>query len=145
MAKPDARARHFWKRLVDNYGVRLTDQYGTAPPPDWCDVIRRSSDTQLNAAIVNVRRESPVYAPSLGQFEKSIPAANEASPNVIDELAQRAAELNLCKHQRMRPWSYFGKRTEGADGRVVPITEGVVIAACETCDRPSRRLRVEDL
>ena len=145
MAKADARAKHFWKRLVDNYGARLTDQYGMVPPPDWCDVIRRSSDSQLNAAIVNVRQESPVYVPSLGQFEKSIPAANEAAPNVIDELAKRGAALNLCNHQRMRPWSYFGKRTEGPDGRIVPDTKGVVIPACSECDRPSRRLRVEDL
>lgn len=141
----EARTKKAWRRLVDAYGARLTDQYGVTPPQDWCDAIGRCSDRQLNAAIAGVRRASPVYAPSLGQFENCIPAAAEIGRNLIDELAQAGAKLPMCAHQRMRPWSYFGGQEEGEAGRVNLIPKGVVIPECEPCKRKSLRVLVSDL
>ena len=140
------RAARFWKRLVQNYGARLTDQFGMTCPEDWCEVIDRTDDDRLNQALLTIRREHLQFPPTLGQFEAAIPSRSYgAQDSIPDQLAQRAvSQFNLCEHQLWRPWSYFGAIVEGGK-YPTPITNGVVVPPCSGCAKPSHRVKVEEL
>ena len=140
-----ARHRKLWKRLVQNYGTRMTEQYGTQPPEDWCDVIDRVSDEQLDRAMVAIRRQHLKFPPTLGEFEAAIPERRIGpDASVPDLLAQGAVRaFRLCLHQLAMPWTYFGDATTNE-------THGVVIPACrnECCEKfgkAGHRLKVEEV
>ena len=142
MARPSTRATRFWKRLAQNYGAKLAEEYGPHPPEDWCAVIDRADDERLQKALVTIRAQHPNWPPTLGQFEATIPKRDmHRSDSTVDRLAVHAAGLpGLCEHQRMFRWNYFGR----VDWPAVEI-RGVVIPDCEDCGKPDRRVLVTDL
>src|SRR5690606_34233952 len=77
--KLSRRASRIWERLGQWYGSRLADAYGPTPPEDWAELIDRTDDERLEDALVSVRRESPVFPPTLGQLEAAIPKRQRAS------------------------------------------------------------------
>ena len=150
--KPSARAARIWRRLAQNYGARLAEQYGSTCPPDWCEVIDRTDNERLDSALVAVRHEHLQFPPTLGQFEAAIPKREfgQGRDSITDRLAAHAVRtLNLCEHQSWIPWSYFGVKVE--DGRrLLPTVTGVVIPECkhEGCYRfgkPGHRVLATDL
>lgn len=141
MGRPSTRATRFWKRLAQNYGAKLAEEYGPNPPEDWCAVIDRTDDERLNKSLVAIRSQHPNWPPTLGQFEAVIPRRDvHHTESVVDRLAVKAARLPLCEHQLMTPWTYFGRH----DGRDVE-TKGVTVPPCSTCHKPSQRLLTVDL
>lgn len=146
------RAARIWKRLLQHYGTRLTDQYDDACPDDWQAVINRHDDRALDVAIVTIRSRYPSQPPTLGEFEATIPRrARPESDNLVDRLAvHAAASFRMCLHQRGRPWSYFGRTEEVVTERGIErvrVVRGVLIPACD-CDEGGNagyRLLVRDL
>jgi hypothetical protein len=149
------RAKRVWERLASWYGSRLAEQYGENPPEDWCAVFDRTDDERLDAALSSVRHASPIHPPTLGQIENALPRAEQrGSPSraamAYDAMLQ-AHGRDLCQHQRMRPWNYFGPSKEFVSkqrgGELVqhPEIRGVQVAACAKCDKPSYRALIEDM
>lgn len=156
-AKVSRRASQIWNRLGQWYGSKLADSYGPTPPPDWITVIDRTDDERLDQALIDIRRASPIFPPTLGQLEAALPARRIAgSPSAVLMLAE-AAELrwrtSLCKHQRGRPWNYFGPMEEyvskhlgGAIVRHANISKGgVQIDGCAECGSESKRLLMSEI
>lgn len=146
------RAKQFWKRLAQNYGARLQEQYGPTCPEDWCRVIDRTDDERLDAAMIAIRRDYLQFPPTLGQFEASIPGRRKVGEDSgPDRLAVHAvARFQLCEHQSSIPWNYFGETTDEwfepwGEVRKNYITKGVVIPGCSSCQRPGHRVKLEDL
>lgn len=75
MAEPSARAERIWKQLVQFYGMRFADQFGSRAAPEWCAIIDAAEPDDLKAAIVETRRAYLQFPPSLPQFEALIAAA----------------------------------------------------------------------
>lgn len=147
------RAKRVWRRLGQNYGARLADQFGPSCPEDWCDVIDRTDDERLDKALTKIRGEHLQFPPTLGQFEAAIPkrqfGGNQDS--IPDRLACYAVKtLNLCEHQLPLPWSYFGHHVDdGSKYGYYDIT-GVIIESCrvESCHKfgqPNHRILASDL
>lgn len=155
--KLSRRASRIWERLGQWYGSRLADAYGPTPPEDWAELIDRTDDERLEDALVSVRRESPVFPPTLGQLEAAIPKRQHASGREPSK-AQQIADLMLkkhgremCVHQLAQPWNYFGPLREFQMPNTKPplyITHpdprGVVVADCRDCGKPTFRVLIED-
>lgn len=151
--RPSRRASRVWRRLTQWYGARLAESFGPTCPEDWCDVIDRTDDERLEQALATIRRDHLHHPPTLGEFEAAIPKrqhGEQRSPASL--LAEHAVKtLPLCPHQLARPWSYFGPVVEfqARKGRPYsvshPVPRGVVIPACQACDKPSHRVLLEDV
>lgn len=147
------RASKVWEKLGQWYGSRFADNYGPTPPEDWCGVIDRTDDESLHSALLSVRRASPIHPPTLGQLEDAIPKreTGNSGPSKPERLATLMLQNDLCKHQCLARWSYFGpmttfeiKRDKGKPDYVThPDPRGVVVAACEECGKPSVRVLLE--
>ncbi len=151
------RANRVWKRLGSWYGTRLVEQYGEHPPEDWAEIIDRTDDERLDDALLQVRRDTPIHPPTLGQLEAALPKKQWTSdgqpskPQQIADLMLEKHGAEMCIHQLARPWSYFGPM---AEFEVLPKSKppvytrhpdarGVVVAPCEHCDKPSYRVLLE--
>jgi hypothetical protein len=152
VSKTSVRSTRFWKRLIQSYGARLSDQYGPTCPEDWCAVIDRADDERLASALITIRRDHLQFPPTLGQFEAAIPQRKlHGGDSVPDRLALHARNrLSLCEHQTCASWSYFGKVGEEwyepwKENRKTYETHGVVIPSCSTCGKSSFRVTVQDL
>lgn len=151
--KLSRRASRVWDRLGQWYGSKLADSYGPTPPEDWAVLIDRTDDERLEQALLAVRRESPVFPPTLGQIESQIPKrATGGGPSKPQQLAELMLKTHdLCEHQRARPWNYFGPLREFLMPKIDPplyVTHpdprGVQVPACEQCGKPSYRVKLED-
>lgn len=154
--KISRRADRTWKRLATWYGSRLFEQYGENVPEDWALVIDRVDDDRLEQALLDVRRETPIHPPTLGQFEGKIPGKSllpntPSKSQIICEYVMEKFGKELCKHQLAMPWAYFGPVrefvTKHAGGQVVnqPDPRGARIPACEPCGQPERTVRHPEL
>jgi hypothetical protein len=149
------RAQKAWDRLKSWYGTRLADSYGDAPPEDWCELIDRTDPERLEEALATVRSESPVYPPTLGQLEASVPKRRDSSgPSMaflLSEHAVKKLQTQFCPHQLRGPWNYFGPVREykrlGTKSEAVkhPEVRGVHVPACQECGKPTHRFTVDDL
>lgn len=104
-----ARARRFWDKLGEWYGARLTDQYGIAPPSDWCEVIDRADNETLKGALTVIRRENVIHPPTLPQLDKAIDSSMpKASSGSKDEYDVRYELIDYAKrhypHESRREW-----------------------------------------
>ena len=142
-----SRAKRFWKRCIQSWGTKLTEQYGTTCPDDWCKAINRTDNERLDMAIIALRQETPIWPPTLGQLEAAIPRKQiHGGDSIPDRLAQYAvSKFRLCEHQSMRPWNYFGELVDDGSKIGFPITKGVVIQECGDCRQSSHRLLVTEL
>lgn len=151
------RAAKVWDRLRQWYGARLAEQYGDVPPPDWCDVVDRTDDERLDAALSHVRHQTPVHPPTLGQLEDAIPKRDTGNhgpskPQRLSDLMFREHGAAMCRHQFSRPLSYFGPLTTfelKSDSKkpnyvTHPEPRGAVMSACEECGKPSFRVLLEN-
>ena len=153
MTRPSARAAKFWRRLSQNYGARIADQYGPTMPEDWCAVIDRTDDERLEKALVKIRQDYLQFPPTLGQFEASIPKRKlqSGTDSVAEKLATHASRtLPLCEHQRLSPWTYFGAMVETDSGVKAESITGLTIPECKTRDcrrhgKPGYRVLLRDV
>lgn len=153
--KLSRRAIKTWDRLGQWYGARLQENYGPTPPDDWAELIDRTDDERLLDALLAVRRASPIHPPTLGQIESAIPKREfrNEGPSKPDRLATLMLSTHdLCQHQLAKTWNYFGpmREFERLPKQVPPafITHpdprGVQVPPCESCDRPSYRVLLEN-
>lgn len=153
--KLSRRASRIWERLGQWYGSRLADAYGPTPPEDWAELIDRTDDERLEIGLVAVRRATPVFPPTLGQLEAAIPKRESLAPNAPSR-AQMAADAmmakygkELCKHQLAGRWTYFGPVQDFPNKHSLPeivqhpLVRGVHVDPCSQCDKPSRRVTIE--
>jgi hypothetical protein len=70
--KPEisARAKRVWTRMREWYGVRVVDQYGETPPPDWCKAVDQADDRTVQRGLSLIRSRYVEHPPTLPQFEK---------------------------------------------------------------------------
>ena len=147
--KPSRRAAAFWRRLIQTYGARISEQYGPTCPPDWCVVVDRTDPERLELALIAIRRDYLQFPPTLGQFEAAIPkkkfGPQESVPDRLAELVVRRRGTTMCRHQLARPWSYFGKMIDTGERSPLPQTNGVVVPSCVDCGRNSLRVLAAEL
>lgn len=143
MAKISRRAAAVWKRLAQWYGARFLETYTTEPPEDWARLVDETSPERMEQALLAVRRESPVHPPTLGQLEAAIPpqrldAGNAPSTNQqLATFALRRIAGELCRHQMVSSWNYFGDREMGFSGVQIP--------SCDECGKRSHRFLASEL
>jgi len=150
--KVNRRAAQFWKWLIQSYGSKFAEQFGSVPPPDWCEVIGRADNERLEKALMTVRSQHPEWL-TLGQFEAAIPRRNfgKDEKSIPERLALHAVvTLPLCEHQLRPPWTYFGRQFDDGTPLGGIETTGVVIPSCksEGCPsfgRPNHRVLAKDL
>jgi hypothetical protein len=124
-----ARAKRVWDRLQNWYGDSL-DQYGLAPPRDWCAAIdAMGSEVIEERVMAEIRVEHPVYPPRFPQFDALV-AKHCGERGTAPSVAARLIDYVL-KHkettrwQRGMPWTLVGR----VMGNGIEIT-GVSVPAC---------------
>lgn len=152
--KPSPRAKRVWDRLHDWYGTRLTDTYGTVPPRDWCEVVDRTDNEQVQHALIAMRADYAAHPPTFPQFEKAFQPppkpAGARGPSVAEQLSMFIVRnYRLTPKQLRGPWKYLAREFDapGPGGKMrerhgVEIT-GVVIPA--DGDAPGYRVMVVDM
>lgn len=139
--KPNPRHSRIWRKLASWYGARLVEQFGEEMPEDWRELVDKTDDTRLHAALLNVRRASPAHPPTLGQLEMCIPLPTRATTRSTgEELIELATKtLKPCKHQLASGWPtlYDGLGTVSA----------IVVPTCtiDGCGAPGRKFKREEL
>jgi hypothetical protein len=153
-ANPSPRARRVWDRLQNWYGSRLTEQFGTEPPPDWCRVVDTHDNDEVKRALSVIQAEHQTHPPTFPQFEKAFkPPVKHAAPRGLSLLEKFSAWIvrnyRLTPTQLRGPWTYLGRESDAPDhtGKIVErhaveIT-GVIIAA--DGDSPGHRIMVVDM
>jgi hypothetical protein len=150
------RATKTWERLGQWYGSRLADNYGPTPPDDWCELINRTDDESLDAALFAVRRESPIHVPTLGQIENAIPKresgnSGPSKPERLASLMMRIHGKDLCPHQIRMIWTYSGpmntfellpKRPK-PEYVTHPDPRVVTAPGCEACGKAPYRVTLD--
>lgn len=110
---PSPRALRVWDRLRQWYGARLAEQYGDAPPDDWCESVDCASDEAVRLALRGVREKHVTYPPTLPEFEALLRrgAAASARAHSADLRAQLVEHINrtrrLSDRQRAQPWNWI--------------------------------------
>ena len=146
-----SRAKRFWQRLIEWYGTRVIEQYGDAPPEDWCAVIDGADNDQVKRGLAIIRSKYAAHPPTFPQFDEAMtPPKTDRGPRVttIEERLCAFATHNywdmLTEKQQRGPWTYIGKffAATGLDGKTHENhgveTTGVVIDA----DGDSRGYRI---
>jgi hypothetical protein len=140
------RANRIWKRLTDYYGARIGEQFGKTPPEDWCEIIDRTDDERLQAAMTEIRMKHLDFPPTLPQFQAAIPARKDHGVgSLIERLEDAAQRLALCPHQEVAPRWWFGSQWRDARGHLNGQVAGMVIGECRACNAKARRLTARDL
>lgn len=152
------RSQKLWDRLSSWYGARLAEQYGAHPPEDWCAVFDRTDPDDMQRALIDMRRSSPIHPPTLGQLEEAIPEKTsgplaQSKPEKIALLMLEKHDKDMCQHQRARPWNYFGPMTtfERLPKQTPPayVTHpdpiGAQVPPCVECGKPSFRVRLDQV
>jgi hypothetical protein len=120
----------------------MAEQLGKNPPEDWAHLFDRTDDERLEDALLAVRRTSPSHPPTLGELEAAIPVRRtNTEKSVPEQLTTHAAAkfgLELCPHQLVASWNFFGDVVQG-------IVKGVQIPGCSACSTPSHRVLDTDL
>ena len=113
MRTKNKRADRVWERLIQSYGTRVAETYGTEMPKPWIDAVEDLSDEQIAYGLKAVTRESPVHPPTLGQFQQcctSMAVAQKTSGPSIQEQLCAYATLQLFHRLKpiefSRPWTY---------------------------------------
>lgn len=136
------RAQRIWDRLISWYGAKIAEQYGKHPPDDWATLFDRTDDERLERALSAARHASPTFPPTLGQIEAGIPkreqGATKSVPMQLAEAVLQRFGSQLCAHQIRVPWNYFGDVA-------LPSILGVQITACAECEKPSHRLKLDEV
>lgn len=145
------RAKRVWQRLIEWYGTRLAEQYGKAPPPDWCEVIDSVDNAIVRRGLTIIRSKYAAHPPTFPQFAEALALnkteGGDKEPTVADNLARYVTHNYgdmLTPKQLRGPWTYIGKRFaapnakgETVEKQGIEIT-GVVIDA----DGDSRGYRI---
>lgn len=152
--KTSRKALKVWARLGMWYGSKLADNYGPTPPDDWAELIDRTDEERLGEALLAVRRETPIFPPTLGQLEAAIPRPRVTSwsePSKPQQIAELMLNRDLCKHQLASRWTFFGPMREfPVPSSKPPVTfshpdpRGVVVAECAECGKSSYRALLDE-
>lgn len=152
--KISSRASKVWERLGQWYGARMADSYGPTPPDDCAELIDRTDDVRLWDALFAVRKETPIFPPTLGQLEAALPRRNldadrqPSKAQTLCELMLKTHGMQMCMHQHARPWNYFGPVSEFAVANKQSVSHadprGAQVPACEACGRPSYRVTLDE-
>ena len=118
------RAKRLWERLIQWYGARLVDQYGDAPPPDWCDVVDRIDNDGVKRGLSIIRNRYVQHPPTLPQFEQAMKPDTTfcTGPNAAARLSAHVMlhyGRRLTTKQISRAWTYIGDSTGGIAGVVI--------------------------
>ena len=151
-----ARAKRVWERLLGWYGTRLVEQYGEAPPPDWCDTVDQADNETVKRALDVIRSKYVAHPPTFPQFSEAFaPIKTEGgrlpknTSEILSEFVLRNYGSRLSPKQLRGPWTSIGKYFDAKDltGKVVhnhgvEVT-GIVIGA--DGDFPGYRVMVSDM
>lgn len=153
--KASSRALKVWSRLGQWYGSRIAESYGDIPPPDWCALIDRTDDERLDVALMNVRRETPIHPPTLGQLEAALPQRRHQSNREDGPMARLVTHVlktrQPCPHQVRSGWSWFGPEEEvvskqrGSEVVRHVMPRGCVVPECAECGKPSVRALLDEV
>lgn len=150
-----ARARRVWQRLGEWYGARLSEQFGPEPPHDWCRLVDRSSNTDIQRALATVRSKHVSHPPTLPEFDLALQpqAPPHREPNAATVQERLVAYIvkrhhPLSKEQLIAQWTFLYERAQWVDALKRNRDEraacvGVYIPA--THDRHAMRVMVSDM
>lgn len=139
--KPDTspRAKRFWLRMIEWYGVRMAEQFGDEPPEDWCRLIDESDNAAVKRALSIIRAQYVQHPPTLPQLDAALrPPIRVTGPSTADKLCayvMRTRGHRLTARQIRTPWHYLGTM----EGEIT----GVVIDA--DGEHPGFRVTVADM
>lgn len=151
---PSKRAARVWQRMIEWYGARFTDQYGTLPTEDWCEVVDDASNDTVKLVLSEVRAKHTAHPPTFPEFEQIFarvrtPTASAGPTNSQRLAAYLIANYPLTAEQLRKPWQYIGQLFDAPDvsGKMVSnhganIT-GVIVPA--DGDAPGYRVMLADL
>jgi hypothetical protein len=134
------RAKQLWQRLIEWYGTRIVEQYGAAPPADWCCIVDELDNTAVKRGLSIIRARHIQHPPTLPEFDQAMRPKQDSAPqgpNPAERLCAyvlKTYRSNLTAKQIRVPWTYLGNG-EGITGVVVPA-DG---------DRPGYRVMLADI
>lgn len=127
MPKPEisARAKKFWARMREWYGVRVVEQYGDTPPDDWRRIIDSTDNETVKRGLAIIRSRYFDHPPTFPQFEQAMrPAAmvNQGpSPgDLLCAYVMKTYGSKLTAKQIREPWTYFGSAAGEIAGVSIP-------------------------
>ncbi len=158
--QPSKRALVYWGKLIEWYGSRVAENYGDSPPEEWCEFFDRNDPDDVTQAMRSCRHSTPIHPPTLGQLEAAVPEkiVGPSGPSKAQKLCDLMLEKHdkeMCKHQRAKPWNYFGpsvtfdliQRGLKASEKPPTVTHtdpiGVQVPGCEECGTQSFRVRLD--
>lgn len=117
------RAKRVWQRLVEWYGTRLIEQYGEAPPEDWCRCIDSIDNDEVKHGLSLIRTRYIQHPPTLPQFEQAMRREVASSgPSPAERLCDHVTlhyGRRLSAKQLRGPWTYIGSETGAISGVVI--------------------------
>jgi hypothetical protein len=98
--------------MIEWYGTRVAEQYGTEPPIDWCKAVDAADDTTVQRGLSLIKSRHIDHPPTLPQFEACMrPAESGANsgPREVDQLCAFVMKhfgARLTPRQIRESWTY---------------------------------------
>lgn len=103
--------------MVEWYGARVAEQYGTEPPVDWCKAIDAADDTTVQRGLSLIKSRHIDHPPTLPQFEACMRRPESSANNGPREVDQLCAFVmahfgaRLTALQIRTSWTYSRDKT----------------------------------
>lgn len=114
------RAAKLWKRFSESYGSKWSDAYSASPLRLWIDAIDGLTDEQIAYGIRKCIRDTPIFPPTLGQFQQAcadMPVPRTDSGPTLQEQLCAFVVLKwpaMPPQQRAARWTFLYR--ESIDG-----------------------------
>jgi hypothetical protein len=93
------------------YGARFAEQYGAAPPPDWCAIVDGTTNQSMTRALAEIKMRHAIHPPTLPEFDaiaSKQTRTENAGPSMQERLADHVLKHRaLTFHQTRSPWSFI--------------------------------------
>lgn len=143
------RAKRFWEKLRDWYGTALTDQFGDAPPADWCAMVDESPNEIVASALAEIRQRHVTFPPKFPEVDAiftKLKRPHDANPSMMDLLSDYALRTKSLTQRQLRGWTFLYRGHSGYAG--CPASHDYAVSAMvipADGDQPGYMIRVEDM